>query len=215
MKYLNVALAKGRLADLSMEFFAHGGITCSEFDDPHRKLVLYDETDTVRFFLGKPSDIPTFVEYGAADLGIVGKDTLMEEDRDLFEVLDLQIAACKMSVAGPDGIKDTWSTIPRKRIATKYPHIAQEYFQNQRKERVEVIKINGSVELAPIVGLADVIVDIVQSGATLKANGLSVFEDIASVSGRLVVNKVSMKTKAQRIIPLIEDFKNQVLKGSK
>ena len=214
MEYLNVALAKGRLADLSMEFFAHSGIRCPDFDDPHRKLVLYDETNTVRFFLGKPSDIPTFVEYGAADLGIVGKDTLLEENRDLFEVLDLGIASCKMSVAGPDAISESWSAIPRKRIATKYPRIAQEYFQNQRKERVEVIKINGSVELAPIVGLADVIVDIVQSGATLKANGLSVFEDITEISGRLVINKVSMKTKANRIIPLIEDFKYQVLKGN-
>ena len=152
--------------------------------------------------MGKPSDIPTFVEYGAADLGIVGKDTLLEENRDLFEVLDLGIASCKMSVAGPDAISESWSAIPRKRIATKYPRIAQEYFQNQRKERVEVIKINGSVELAPIVGLADVIVDIVQSGATLKANGLSVFEDITEISGRLVINKVSMKTKANRIIPV-------------
>ncbi|MDO4541242.1 MAG: ATP phosphoribosyltransferase [Bacillota bacterium] len=215
MEYLNVALAKGRLAELSMEFFANSGIHCSEFNESHRKLVLYDETQTVRFFLGKPSDIPTFVEYGAADLGIVGKDTLLEEDRDLFEVLDLGIAACKICVAGPNEIASAWSSIPRKRIATKYPHIAQEYFQNERKERVEVIKINGSVELGPIVGLADVIVDIVQSGSTLKANGLSVFEDIAEISGRLVVNRVSMKTKAQRIIPLIENFKNQVLKGNK
>ncbi|MEG2658466.1 MAG: ATP phosphoribosyltransferase, partial [Clostridiales bacterium] len=154
-----------------------------------------------------------FVEYGAADIGIVGKDTLLEEDRDLYEVLDLGIAACKMSVAGPLDMVDKWSSIPRKRIATKYPHIAQEYFQNQRKERVEVIKINGSVELAPLVGLADVIVDIVQSGATLDANGLQVFEDIVGISGRMVVNKVSMKTKAQRIIPIIEGFKQEVLKG--
>ncbi|MEG1868893.1 MAG: ATP phosphoribosyltransferase [Clostridiales bacterium] len=213
MEYLNVALAKGRLAELSMEFFEKQGIHCPEFNNPHRKLILMDETETVRFFLGKPSDIPTFVEYGAADIGIVGKDTLLEEDRDLYEVLDLGIAACKMSVAGPLDMVDKWSSIPRKRIATKYPHIAQEYFQNQRKERVEVIKINGSVELAPLVGLADVIVDIVQSGATLDANGLQVFADIVGISGRMVVNKVSMKTKAQRIIPIIEGFKQEVLKG--
>lgn len=210
MEYLNVALAKGRLAELSMEFFEKSGIHCPEFADPHRKLILLDETKTVRFFLGKPSDIPTFVEYGAADIGFVGKDTLLEEGRDLYEVLDLGFAACKMSVAGPLEMKDHWSSIHRKRIATKYPHIAETYFQEERKERVEVIKINGSVELAPLVGLSDVIVDIVQSGATLDANGLGVFEDIVDISARMVVNKVSMKTKSHRILPLIEAFRKEL-----
>ncbi|MEE0777030.1 MAG: ATP phosphoribosyltransferase [Bacillota bacterium] len=212
MEYLNVALAKGRLADLSMEFFEKSGIRCPEFDNPERKLILFDETKTVRFFLGKPSDIPTFVEYGAADIGIVGKDTLLEEHRDLYEVLDLGFGACKFSVAGPPELRESLDTIHRKKVATKYPYVAQEYFREQKKERVEIIKINGSVELAPLVGLADVIVDIVQSGATLDANGLVVLEDICPISARMVVNKVSMKTKNDRIIQLIESFKEQLLK---
>lgn len=211
MKTLNVALAKGRLADLSMEFFRKSGIVCPEFDDPKRKLILTDESGGVRFFLGKPSDIPTFVEYGAADIGIVGKDTLLEEERDLFEVLDLGFGRCRMCVAGPVGKQELWEKNQRKKVATKYPHIAEKYFREERSERVEIIKINGSVELAPITGLADVIVDIVQSGATLDANGLVIYEDvIQDISARMVVNKVSMKTKNEMIVKLIRDFKKEL-----
>lgn len=211
MKTLNVALAKGRLADLSMDFFRKSGIVCPEFDDPKRKLILTDESGSVRFFLGKPSDIPTFVEYGAADIGIVGKDTLLEEERDLFEVLDLGFGRCRMCVAGPVGKQELWEKNQRKKVATKYPHIAEKYFREERSERVEIIKINGSVELAPITGLADVIVDIVQSGATLDANGLVIYEDvIRDISARMVVNKVSMKTKNEMIVKLIRDFKKEL-----
>ena len=211
MKTLNVALAKGRLADLSMEFFRKSGIVCPEFDDPKRKLILTDESGGVRFFLRKPSDIPTFVEYGAADIGIVGKDTLLEEERDLFEVLDLGFGRCRMCVAGPVGKQELWEKNQRKKVATKYPHIAEKYFREERSERVEIIKINGSVELAPITGLADVIVDIVQSGATLDANGLVIYEDvIQDISARMVVNKVSMKTKNEMIVKLIRDFKKEL-----
>ena len=127
MDVLNVALAKGRLADKAMEFFKISGVNCPEFDDPKRKLILTDESGKIRFFLGKPSDIPTFVEYGAADIGIVGKDTLLEEERDLFEVLDLDFAACRMCVAGPVENKDTWEENKRKKVATKYPHIAEKF----------------------------------------------------------------------------------------
>ena len=216
MTTLNVALAKGRLAELSMDFFKKSGISCPEFDDPKRKLILSDESGQVRFFLGKPSDIPTFVEYGAADIGIVGKDTLLEEERDLFEVLDLGFACCKMSVAGPVDKKELWEKNPRKKVGTKYPHIAEKYFREQRRERAEIIKINGSVELAPITGLSDVIVDIVQSGATLDANGLMIYEDVVTdISARMVVNKVSMKTKNELIIKLIRDFKDQLQNGGK
>lgn len=216
MDILNVALAKGRLADLSMEFFEKSGIHCPDFDDPKRKLILTDETGGVRFFLGKPSDIPTFVEYGAADIGIVGKDTLLEEERDLYEVLDLGFGSCKMCVAGPAENQSTWNNEYRKKVATKYPHIAEKYFREEKKERVEIIKINGSVELAPITGLSDVIVDIVQSGATLVANGLTVYEDVAeNISARMVVNKVSMKTKNEMILKLINDFKNELILRSK
>lgn len=212
MDVLNVALAKGRLAEVSMEFFEASGIRCPDFNDPKRKLILSDEKDSVRFFLGKPSDIPTFVEYGAADIGIVGKDTLLEEERDLYEVLDLGFGRCKMCVAGPADKKSTWDDNQRKKVATKYPHIAEKYFREEKKERVEIIKINGSVELAPMTGLADVIVDIVQSGATLSANGLIVYEDVVeNISARMVVNKVSMKTKNEIILMLINHFKNQLL----
>ena len=208
---LNVALAKGRLADLSMEFFEKSDIRCPDFGDPKRKLILWDETKSVRFFLGKPSDIPTFVEYGAADIGIVGKDTLLEAERDLYEVLDLGFGGCRMCVAGPVSTKATWDNKHRKKVATKYPHIAEKYFRDEKKERVEIIKINGSVELAPLVGLADVIVDIVQSGATLDANGLVVYEEVVSdISARMVVNKVSMKTKNETILKLINDFKREL-----
>lgn len=216
MEILNVALAKGRLADLSMEFFEKSGIHCPDFDDPKRKLILTDETNGVRFFLGKPSDIPTFVEYGAADIGIVGKDTLLEEERDLYEVLDLGFGKCKMCVAGPAENQSTWNEKHRKKVATKYPHIAEKYFREEKRERVEIIKINGSVELAPITGLSDVIVDIVQSGATLVANGLTVYEDIVTdISARMVVNKISMKTKNEMILKLINDFKDELLLRSK
>ena len=216
MEVLNVALAKGRLADKAMEFFKISGVDCPEFDDPKRKLILTDTTGKIRFFLGKPSDIPTFVEYGAADIGIVGKDTLLEEERDLFEVLDLGFAGCRMCVAGPVENKDTWEENKRKKVATKYPHIAEKYFREQRQERVEIIKINGSVELGPITGLADVIVDIVQSGATLDANGLVIYEDVVTdISARMVVNKVSMKTKNEMIFQLINDFKEELMKRGK
>lgn len=216
MEILNVALAKGRLADLSMEFFEKSGIHCPDFDDPKRKLILTDKTGSVRFFLGKPSDIPTFVEYGAADIGIVGKDTLLEEERDLYEVLDLGFGRCKMCVAGPAENQSTWNNEYRKKVATKYPNIAEKYFREAKKERVEIIKINGSVELAPITGLSDVIVDIVQSGATLVANGLTVYEDVVEdISARMVVNKVSMKTKNEMILKLINDFKNELILRSK
>jgi len=211
MEFLNVALAKGRLADVSMEFFEKSGIRCPDFNDPKRKLILTDEKNSVRFFLGKPSDIPTFVEYGAADIGIAGKDTLLEKERDLYEVLDLGFGRCKICVAGPADKVSTWNGKHRKKVATKYPHIAEKYFREEKKERVEIIKINGSVELAPLTGLADVIVDIVESGATLAANGLIVYEDvIGDISARMVVNKVSMKTKNEMILKLINDFKNEL-----
>ncbi len=174
MDTLNVALAKGRLAEWSMDFFRRSGVTCREFENPERKLILLDDQKQVRFFLSKPSDVPTYVEYGAADIGIVGKDTLLEEDRNLYEVLDLGFGACKICVAGLPAMRERLPLIQRKTVATKYPRIAQRYFREQKKERVEIIKINGSIELAPLVGLADVIVDMVQSGSTLQANGLFV-----------------------------------------
>lgn len=212
MRYLNIALSKGRLTELSIELFENIGIDCSELRESSRKLILYDEMNKIKFFLVKPSDVPTYVDYGAADIGIVGKDTLLEEGRNLYEVLDLGFAKCKMCVAGPAELYDKLDTITNKRVASKYPRFAKRYFEHVKKESIEVIKLNGSVELAPLVGLSEVIVDIVESGKTLKENGLVVLEDIADISARLVVNRVSMKMENERIRRIIDGMRAQVEK---
>jgi ATP phosphoribosyltransferase len=208
MEYLNIALPKGRIGSLSVELFEECGLDCSEINADTRKLILSDEKNKIRFFLVKPSDVPTYVEYGSADIGIVGKDTLMEEGRRLYEVLDLGFGACSLVVAGPIELKGNLEKLNNKRVATKYPRVAREYFEHKKNESIEVIKLNGSVELAPLVGLSEVIVDIVESGKTLKDNGLVVLETIAQVSARLVVNRVSFKMKSEKINLLIEDLKN-------
>ncbi|MFO7611731.1 MAG: ATP phosphoribosyltransferase [Clostridia bacterium] len=210
MKYLTIALPKGRLAELTLELLDKAGIQCSVTDLKTRKLVIEDDDSLVRFFMAKPSDVPVYVEYGAADLGVVGKDTLMEESRDLYEVLNLGFGACRMVVAGPEELKGRLDEIPNKRVATKYPNVAREYFEIVRKESIEVIKLNGSVELAPLVGLSEVIVDIVESGRTLKENNLVVLEEISDISARLVVNKVSMKMKSDRIRALIQGIRKEL-----
>lgn len=210
MKYLTIALSKGRLADLSIKLFEGMGIDCSELKSDSRKLICSDENSMIKFFLAKPADVPTYVEYGAADMGIVGKDTLMEEGRNLYEVLNLKFAACKMVVAGPAELAGRLDKLSSKRVATKYPRVAREYFEHRRKESIEVIKLNGSVELAPLVGLSEVIVDLVESGRTLKENGLVVLDEIEDVSARLVVNRVSMKMKSEKISMIIEGLRKQV-----
>ncbi len=213
MRYLTVALSKGRLAELSIDLFESVGIDCSELKGSSRKLILSDEKNKIKFFLAKPSDVPTYVEYGAADLGIVGRDTLLEEGRHLYEVLDLGFAACRMVVAGPVELQGKLDQLNNKRVATKYPRIARDYFEHKKRESIEVIKLNGSVELAPLVGLSEVIVDLVESGRTLKENGLVVLDTIADISARLVVNRVSMKMESDRINKIIEGFRKQLEKG--
>ena len=194
MRYITIALSKGRLAKKALEMFEHIGITCEEMkDEKTRKLIFTNEQLGLKFFLAKPSDVPTYVEYGAADIGIVGKDTILEEGRKLYEVLDLNTGKCKMCVCGPQSAKDKLQHHELIRVATKYPNIAKDYFYNKKHQTVEIIKLNGSVELAPIVGLSEVIVDIVETGATLKENGLSVLEEVCPLSARMVVNQVSMK----------------------
>lgn len=207
MNYLTIALSKGRLADLSIELFEKIGIDCSDMKTNSRKLIFNDDRGMIKFFLAKPADVPTYVEYGAADIGIVGKDTLMEEARNLYEVLDLGFAACRMVVAGPKELEGKLDSYNNKRVATKYPRIAREYFEKKKKETIEVIKLNGSVELAPLVGLSEVIVDLVESGRTLKENGLVVLDTIADISARMVVNRVSMKMQCDRINRMINDIK--------
>lgn len=209
MRYITIALAKGRLAKRALEIFENVGITCEEMkDEKTRKLIFTNEELKLRFFLAKPSDVPTYVEYGAADIGIVGKDTILEESRKLYEVYDLKVGNCKMCVCGPASAKEKLKHHELIRVATKYPNIAKDYFFNKKHQTVEIIKLNGSVELAPIVGLAEVIVDIVETGATLRENGLDVLEEVCPLSARMVVNQVSMKMENERIGKLISDVKN-------
>ena len=194
MRYLTFALGKGRLANKTLEMFEKIGITCEEMKDKDtRKLIFVNEDLKLRFFLAKGPDVPTYVEYGAADIGIVGRDTILQEARNIYEVLDLGFGKCRMCVCGPESARDLLQHHEQIRVATKYPKIAKDYFYNKKHQTVEIIKLNGSIELAPIVGLADVIVDIVETGSTLVANGLKVYEDICRISARMIVNKASLK----------------------
>lgn len=211
MRYLTFALAKGRLANKSLEMFEQIGITCEEMKDKNsRKLIFSNEELKYRFFLSKANDVPTYVEYGAADIGIVGKDTILEEGRKLYEVLDLGIGKCRMCVCGPQAAREYLQHHELIRVATKYPAIAKDYFYNKKHQTVEIIKLNGSIELAPIVGLAEVIVDIVETGSTLKENGLMVLEEICPLSARMVVNQVSLKRENERITKIIQDLRNLI-----
>ena len=212
MRYLTIALGKGRLASKTLELFEQIGITCEEMKDKDsRKLIFTNEELKLKFFLSKGPDVPTYVEYGAADIGIVGSDTIMEEKRKLYEVLDLGFGKCKMCVCGPESAKELLSHNQLIRVATKYPNIAKDYFYNKKHQTVEIIKLNGSIELAPIVGLSEVIVDIVETGSTLRENGLNVLEEICDLSARMVVNQVSMKMENGRISKIISDL-SEVLK---
>ncbi|MCI9052080.1 MAG: ATP phosphoribosyltransferase [Lachnospiraceae bacterium] len=211
MRYLTFALAKGRLAKKSLEIFEKIGITCEEIKEENsRKLIFTNEELKLRFFLAKATDVPTYVEYGAADIGIVGKDTILEEGRKLFEVVNLKIGNCRMCVAGPEEARELLKHHERIRVATKYPNIAKDYFYNKKHQTVEIIKLNGSIELAPIVGLSEVIVDIVETGSTLRENGLTILEEICPLSARMVVNQVSMKMENERIQNIITKLKEVI-----
>ena len=208
MRYLTIALTKGRLANQTLDLFEKIGITCEEIRDKNtRKLIFVNEELKLKMFLAKGPDVPTYVEYGAADIGISGKDTILEEGRKLYEVLDLGIGKCKMCVCGPQDAKEYLQHHEMIRVATKYPNIAKDYFYNKKHQTVDIIKLNGSIELAPIVGLSEVIVDIVETGSTLRENGLSVLEEIVPLSARMVVNQVSMKMENERISKLINDLR--------
>ena len=211
MRYLTFALGKGRLAKKTLELFEQIGITCEEMKDKDtRKLIFVNEELKLRFFLAKGPDVPTYVEYGAADIGIVGKDTILEEGRNIYEVLDLGFGKCRMCICGPEEARDLLQHHELIRVATKYPHIAKDYFYNKKHQTVEIIKLNGSIELAPIVGLSEVICDIVETGSALRENGLTVLEEVCPLSARMVVNQVSMKMENERITKLIADLKNVI-----
>ncbi len=213
MRYLTFALAKGRLAKQTLGLLEQVGITCEEMKDPDtRKLLFVNEDLKVKFFLAKASDVPTYVEYGAADIGVVGKDTILEEGRNLYEVMDLNLGKCRMCVCGPASASELLKKNEIIRVATKYPNIAKDYFHTQKNQTVEIVKLNGSVELAPIVGLSEVIVDIVETGTTLRENGLEVLEEICPLSARIVVNQVSLKLEHQRIRTLLNDLNELISK---
>lgn len=210
MEYLTFALAKGRLATQTLSILESIGITCEEMKDKDsRKLIFVNEEQKLKFFLAKATDVPTYVEYGAADIGVVGRDTILEEEKHIYEVLDLNIGKCRMCVAGPESAREALESGQVIRVATKYPKIAKDYFFNKKHQTAEIIKLNGSIELAPIVGLSEVIVDIVETGTTLKENGLSVLEEIYPLSARMVVNQVSMKMEHDRIAAIIDKLRHR------
>lgn len=211
MNYITFALGKGRLANKTLELLEEIGITCEEMKDKDtRKLIFVNEELRLKFFLAKGPDVPTYVEYGAADIGVVGKDTILEENRKCYEVLDLGFGKCRMCVCGPKESEELLKHHEMIRVATKYPRIAKDYFYNKKHQTVDIIKLNGSIELAPIVGLSEVIVDIVETGSTLKENGLMVLEEVCPLSARMIVNQVSMKMEAERIGNLIRRIKERL-----
>ena len=193
---INIALPKGRLGEKVYAMFEGIGYGCPSIRENNRKLVFEDEQNQVRYFWVKPSDVAIYVEHGTADIGVVGKDILLEDEADVYELLDLEIGKCRFSVAGKKGAWiDTEKTL---RVATKFPNIARAHFDRKNRE-IEIIKLNGSVELAPILGMSHVIVDIVETGTTLRENNLEILEDIVAISARLIANKASFKFKNQEI----------------
>ena len=209
--WITFALPKGRIMQETMELLARTGITCPEMGESSRKLVFENPAQKVRFMAVRATDVPTYVEYGCADVGVVGKDTLLEQGKDLYEPLDLGFGYCRLVVAEPRGLEGSddplnWSNI---RIATKYPNITARHFAGKGIQ-VEVIKLYGSIELAPLVGLADRIVDLVSTGATLRDNGMVEVETIAEITSRLIVNRASLKTKHLRLTGLIGDLEREI-----
>lgn len=214
MRYLTFALTKGRLATKTLKLLEEIGITCHEMEDKDsRKLIFVNEELKLKFFLAKGPDVPTYVEYGAADIGVVGKDTILEEGRKVHEVLDLRFGKCRMCVCGPKSADELLKRRELIRVATKYPKIAKDYFYNKRHQTVEIIKLNGSIELAPLVGLSEVIVDIVETGSTLRENNLDVLEEVCSLSARMIVNPVSMRLENDRIKELITRLRDVLQEG--
>ena len=210
-KYLTFALGKGRLAEKTLALLEKVGISCEEMKDKKtRKLLFVNEELKLKFFLAKGQDVPTYVEYAAADIGVVGRDTIAEEGRNVYEVLDLGLGKCRMCVCGPESARELLQHHEMIRVATKYPHIAKDYFYNKKHQTVEIIKLNGSIELAPIVGLSEVIVDIVETGSTLKENGLQVLEEVTDLSARMIVNQVSMRMENERITELITKLRSVI-----
>jgi ATP phosphoribosyltransferase len=196
---LKIAMPKGRIYKQASQLFRRAHFPIPEDFDESRKLIIPLPEAGMEFIMAKPVDVPTYVEYGAADIGIVGKDVLMEEERDVYELLDLNIARCRMSVIGlPD-----WKPSLQPKVATKYPRVASRYFR-EKGQQVEVIKLNGSIELAPLIGLADRIVDMVETGRTIEENGLVEMEQMFAVTSRLIANRASYRMKNEAIQKLCD-----------
>ncbi len=209
-KPLKIALTKGRIEKNAVEIFKAIGADCRGLENKGRKLIFHDDRYNVDFVLVKAPDVLTYVEHGVVDIGIVGKDTMMEFDKNCYELMDLKFGKCKFALAGPKG-KNFYEGYSRKKIATKYPHVARSYFKKLGFD-IEIIKIEGSVELAPILGLSDAIVDIVETGTTLKENGLEVYNDICDISTRLIVNTASLKMKKMEIEDIVDRLKEEIVK---
>lgn len=203
---LNVALPKGRLGERVYDMFEQAGLACPSIREENRKLIFENEECGVRFFWAKPSDVPIYVERGAADIGVAGKDILLEYEPDVYEVLDLKLGCCRMAVAAPKGFRDDRSTTLR--VATKFSRIAAGYYGSIGRD-IDIIHLNGSIEIAPIIGLSDVIVDIVETGTTLKENNLEVVETILPISARLIVNKAEYEFKRMQIEKVISELERQ------
>ncbi len=204
---LNVALPKGRLGEKIYKMLERAGYSCKELLDGSRKLVFTDENSGVSYFWVKPSDVTVYVEHGVADIGVAGKDTIDESGADVYELLDLNVGRCRMCVASVNGFREDLSR--PLRVATKFPHIAERYFSARNRD-IEVIKLYGSIELAPILGLSDVIVDIVETGTTLKENDMSVLEEIFPISARLIANKARYKFKGEEIAACVSRLKKEI-----
>ncbi len=215
MDYLTIALPKGKLFSLSAELLAKIGYTAEGLSDKSRKLIITNEGKKLRFIVSKTADVPTYVEYGAADIGVIGKDVLLESGKDVYELLDLGFGKCHLMMAVPKADKrDRLVDYDHTRVATKFPHIAEQFF-NRHGMQMEYIELHGSIELGPIVGLSESIVDIVETGTTLKENDLEEIEHVMDASARLIANRVSFKLKFDRIYQLVVELKKVLMAGRK
>lgn len=206
-KTVNIALPKGRLGEKVYNMFKAAGYECPSIEEANRKLIFENEEKCIRYFWVKPSDVSIYVERGAADIGVAGKDIILEYRPDVYELLDLNIGKCRMAVAAKKGFSD--SKASTLRVATKFPYIAQCFYDKKCRD-IDIINLNGSIELAPILNLSDVIVDIVETGSTLRENNLEVIEDVVPISARLIVNKVSYKFKNDEIDAIVSEMAKQV-----
>lgn len=207
MEFLNVALPKGRLGEKVYAMFEQAGFECPSIKENNRKLIFENEEKKVRYFWVKPSDVAIYVERGAADIGVAGKDILLEYEPEVYELLDLNIGKCRMAVAAPKGFVDKKNKTLK--VATKFANIAKDYYTKMGRD-IDIIHLNGSIEIAPILGLSDVIVDIVETGTTLKENNLEVIETIVPISARFIANKTSFKFKGEQIEKLVNELSNQI-----